>query len=308
MRWPLGKTLSMRLLWTALGTLVLLAVPCRALAQGVSRPMVSDSKVGYIDSAIPGNIFRLRYDSAYNDTRPSRAEFFYAQTAPGGPGLPLPEPRVDYQELSAYLEGAFDARFSVFLEAPSRFLNPEVNANTGGIGDLNAGFKYAFYQGETGLATLQLRTYAPTGDAGRGLGTRHTSLEPALLFYQALGERAGLEGELRYWVPMGGTDFAGDVIRYGIGVNYEVFNNGRFRMFPVAELVGWTVLSGKESVVQPSGPVGVEGAAGDTIVNAKVGLRLGILDRADLYAGYGHSLTGDRWYENIFRLELRWLF
>jgi hypothetical protein len=25
----------------------------------------------------------------------------------------------------------------------------------------------------------------------------------------------------------------------------------------------------------------------------------------DVYVGYGHSLTGDRWYRDIFRLEYR---
>ena len=42
----------------------MLAPHC-VLAQGVGRPSVSDSNVGYIDNAIPGNIFRLRYDTAY---------------------------------------------------------------------------------------------------------------------------------------------------------------------------------------------------------------------------------------------------
>ena len=38
-----------------------------------------DSSVGYIDTAIPGNVFRLRFDTAYNNNRPNRAEFFYAK-------------------------------------------------------------------------------------------------------------------------------------------------------------------------------------------------------------------------------------
>src|SRR5262249_13954942 len=35
------------------------------------------SAVGYIDPAIPLTQFRLRYDAAYRDNRPDRAEFFY---------------------------------------------------------------------------------------------------------------------------------------------------------------------------------------------------------------------------------------
>ena len=46
----------------------------------------------------------------------------------------------------------------------------------------------------------------------------------------------------------------------------------------------------------------------ELFVNVKLGVRLGILDRTDVYAGWGRPLTGDRWYENIFRMELRFLF
>lgn len=271
-------------------------------------PTVSDSQVGYIDNAIPGDVFRLRFDAAYNFRRPTRAEFFYPQSAPGGPGLPRPEPRIDYQDLSAYLEIAATDRLSGFIEAPWRFLNPEVNPDHNGLGDLDAGFKYAFIDSPDLVTSFQFRTYAPTGDARRGLGTRHVSLEPALLVYKPLTERLGFEGELRYWVPVGGTDFAGDIVRYGTGLHYEAYRGCRLRVTPVAEFVGWTVLSGKESQAFLPGGVAVGDAGGDTIVNAKLGVRLGFRDFGDVYAGYGRALTGDRWYENTFRVEWRIAF
>src|SRR6185295_15697292 len=64
-----------------------------------------DSTVGYIDNAIPSNLFRLRVDAAYRANRATRAEFFYARGAPFGPGLPKPETSDDYQEIIGYLEG-----------------------------------------------------------------------------------------------------------------------------------------------------------------------------------------------------------
>jgi hypothetical protein len=271
-------------------------------------PTVGDSRVGYIDSAPIGNEFRLRFDAAYNDRVPNRAEFFYAQGRPGGPGVPLSEPRIDYQELSAYLEVAVNERLSGFVEAPWRFLNPEVNANANGPGDLNAGFKFAFLSDPDRVATFQLRTYAPTGDAGRGLGNDHVSLEPALLVYQRIDARWAVESELRDWVPIGGTDFAGNVLRYGIGLHYDLYQRGCLRFVPIVEMIGWTVLGGKESMVLPLGVVAVEGAAGDTIVNAKLGFRLVLDGVGDFYMGYGRPLTGDRWYENTFRVEFRLLF
>jgi hypothetical protein len=263
------------------------------------------SSVGYIDNAIPGTLFRFRADSTWDNVAPTRAEFFYPKPGPAGPGLPRPEPRVDYQELFSYFELAPTPRLSGFLDVPYRFLNPEVNANARGFGDLQAGGKYALVYTPDLVATLQMRVYIPTGDASRGLGTHHVSLEPALLVFAPLTEQLRFEGELRYWAPVGGTDFAGDVLRYGTGLSYRVVDRTCLRLSPVAELVGWTVLGGKQGVVFPSGDTAVESAAGQTIVNAKLGVRLGLGEHVDLYAGYGRPLTGSRWYENTMRLELR---
>ena len=53
---------------------------------------------------------------------------------------------------------------------------------------------------------------------------------------------------------------------------------------------------------------GVINAAGDTIVNGKVGVRTYFGEGSDLYIGYGHALTGDRWYKDIIRVEYRLAF
>ncbi len=269
---------------------------------------IRDSSVGYIDSAIPANQVRLRYDSAYHITRPNRAEFYYGPGSPFGPGLEDPERSVDFQDVSAYLEVLFGPRLSVFAEVPVRFLNPEVNGNTWGLSDVSGGFKWAFWHGDGQVATLQVRAIAPTGDVNTGLSTTHATVEPALLYYRRLSERLTLEGEFRFWAPVGGTDFAGDVLRYGLGLSYEVCRTEHLTFRPVVEFVGWTVLNGKETFTTPGGDLVLKDAAGDDIVNVKLGLRTGIGERLDFYAGWGHPLTGTRWYDNIIRVELRWAF
>jgi hypothetical protein len=279
-----------------------------ARAQGTSGPRVSDSSVGYIDPAIPGDVFRLRFDAAFDDRRPTRAEFIYPKGGPSGPGLPQPEPRVNFQELSAYLELAASNCFSGFINLPVRFLQPELGPSHAGFSDLDAGFRYAFWRDEDLVATFQFRTYAPTGDSHLGLGTHHMSLEPALLLFNRLTDRLALAGEFRVWVPVGGTDFAGDIVRYGLGLQYELYRTPDYTFTSVVEFVGWTVLDGKESVVTPSGIAFVEDAAGQTIVNVKLGMRVKFHDQADLYVGYGRPLTGDQWYKDIVRVEFRLLF
>jgi hypothetical protein len=292
----------------ALTIIVLAFAPTAVFAQGAGEPTVSGSSVGYIESALPLDVFRLRFDAAYRDRRPTRAEFFWAKGAPAGPGTPLPETRVDYQDVSGYLELRFSPCFSGFLEAPVRFLNPEVNRNTAGFADINAGIKLAFVQTEDTTATFQLRTYLPTGDARRGLGNDHVSLEPGLLINHRLAPCWTLEGELRPWFPLGGTDFAGDVLRYGIGVSYGSHRPEDWWLTPVVEMVGWTVLDGKETRVSPGLSSGIKDAAGDTILNVKLGVRFGFAGWGDVYAGYGRALTGDTWYKDTWRVEVRLFF
>jgi hypothetical protein len=265
---------------------------------------------------LPQTQFRFRYDSAYGDNRPDRAEFFYGKsgsfqdapaplTDPRAPGLENPEFKVNYQTAASYLEIALADRFSIFAEVPVRFLSPDQNPYAAGLSDVSAGFKYAFLYEPDRVATFQFRTYAPTGDVSTGLGTGHTSLEPAVLYFRKLNDRLTLETELRDMIPIDGTDFAGNVLRYGVGVGWRAYQNERIRVTPVVEAVGWTVLSGKESVAPfPD----VKDAAGDTIVNLKVGARLGVTSWGDFYAGYGRALTGDVWYKQIFRVEYRLAF
>jgi hypothetical protein len=276
-----------------------------ALTPPTAAPSDAESSVGYIDSALPMTQLRLRFDAAYGSNSPSRAEFFYPQGGfAGARGPQLPERNVDYQEQSTYLEWAYKGTFSAFVEVPVRWVNPDNNPDEGGLGDVNAGFKWAFYASPCLTTTFQFRTYFPSATAD-ALGTGHYSLEPALLFNYRAADFLTFEGEFRDWIPLGGTDFAGNVTRYGIGVGFGQREDDNYWVIPVVEFVGWTVLSGKESLyVSPSQSI-VRSASGETIVNVKAGLRFGFGDLFDIYLGYGRALTGDVWYTDIARAEMR---
>jgi hypothetical protein len=270
----------------------------------VVRPRV----LGYIDQADPVNQVRLRADFGYDFRTPTRAEFFYPRSRPFGPGLPEPERAVDFQDYTLYLEKTLGPSFSIFAEGGLRALNPDLNGNTSGLADANVGFKYAFLADESQVWSFQFRTYLPTGAASRGLGTHHVSVEPGILGFVWLTEQLGLASEVRYWQPVGGTDFAGGVLRYGLGLRYDLVDGDGWQLAPTLEAIGWSVLNGAESRLLPNGRVATLDSTGTTVVNLKVGARLDVGERFGVYAGYGRVVTGERWYRDVFRVEFRWLY
>lgn len=268
--------------------------------------VIQDGNAGYIDLAIPGNQVRVIFDSGYDLNRPSRNEFFYAKRGPNGPGLPLPETSVDYQDAQVYMEALVANEVSAFLQVGSRSINPEINDNSTGLSDMQLGVKAALVSSPDMVLSGQLRVSVPTGDSDRGLGTHNTNIEPGLLLFAPLDEKLALLGEVRYWIPVDGTDFAGPVLRYGLGTQYKLYQSESTKIVPIIEVVGWTAFDGL--TISPPPALLIEDADGDTIVNLKAGARIGLGKNMDLYGGYGHSLTGDRWYRDVIRFEIRFMF
>jgi len=296
---------------------------------------------GYIDDARIRTIVRGRFDAGFNNIFPDRAEFFYAQCgcfgngAPG-PGRPAAPGRpatattgVDFQEFWTYYEQAFSPKVSAFVDVPYRLVqfkldpaarfDPATNpngvlpiSNAGGFSDMQFGLKYALVADPYRYDTIQVRVYTPTGDAGRGLGTNHVSLEPAYLAWRQLNDRLRFNGEFRVWIPFSndsfnGQNFAGTILRYGAGLTYDVWQSCDCccdrRLSLVNEVVGWSVLGGLK--FNPLS--GVQDAAGDTIVNYKIGLRYRWANQS-IYGGYGVALTHETWYTDIIRAEYTYRF
>ena len=307
----------------------------------IKRPPIEGSMVGYIDNAIIVSQIRIRFDAAFDDNSPDRAEFFYAKcgcyralngtkiaaafdpNAPG-PGTGIPT-ALNYQQLYLNAEYAPLRRLSFFAEVPIRWLQPQgfvpasslpftpVNfSNQAGLSDVQAGFKAAAVANRNTYLTFQLRAYFPSGNSFKGLGTAHYSVEPAILLYQRLSERMALEAQFSDWHPIGGSagvpvsnseGFAGDIITYGIGPSYQLYRGEGVSISPVVELVGWRVLSGFQSL-QP----GFEEVSGTNIVNIKAGARTSIGSHNSFYIGFGQAVTHGMWYKHLVRLEYRYTF
>jgi hypothetical protein len=282
---------------------------------------LAQSNVAYIDSAPIATQFRLRFDAAYNMDRADRAEYYYTTWQAFGGQFPnppqgQPDPDVDFQLIRPYFEFAITDRISVFAETPFLFNNPSRNANHSGLGDVQAGFKWGLSNCCDRQLTFQLKNYFPTGDAEGWLTSGHYSIEPGLLYFQQWSDRITLEGEFKDWIsvdgavnPQNGRPYAGNVLEYGIGLGYDWLHCGHWTITPVVEVVGWTVLEGQVFEFDAQGrDVAPADAAGDTIVNIKLGTRITSCAGGGVYAGYGRALTGDRWYEDIIRLEYRRTF
>jgi hypothetical protein len=292
------------------------------------------SMVGYIDDAVIGSKMRVRFDIGLKDTVPDRAEFFYAKCGCYGGDAPGPQPGsandLDFQQLAVWGEYAVNDRFSAFGQVPVRWIQPQAFIltsldgqagfpNQAGFGDLRAGVKLGVVASPDQSVTVQAQFYFPTGEASKGLGTHHASIEPALLYYQRLSDVVVLESQLGVWLPLGGSsgvapntdrDFSGNVFYYGIGPSFEIYKADRVQFAPVIELVGWRVVSGLQTL--PPDPesefkVKTVPADGTNIVNLKIGARIS-MDRGSFYVGYGHALTDATWYDSIVRLEYRYSF
>ena len=286
------------------------------------------SMVGYIGNGTIESDVRIRFDAGFGTSTPDRAEFFYGKcgcyrTLPTN--LPVYDPNaagpgpgvltnLNFQQLYVLGEYAVRERVSVFGELPIRFLQPQTfAAGTGsfpsanGLSDFRAGVKAGLVSTPDRQVTASLQVGAPTGDALKGLGTNHWTVEPVLLYQEHPTDRFNIEAQFGDIIPTDGSagiptnntkKFSGNVLYYGIGPSYEVYRSGQMAVAPILELVGWHVVSGFQTA-------DVADASGTNIVNLKVGARILFNDRGSIYLGYGHALTTAHWYNNIFRLEYR---
>ena len=277
-------------------------------AQSSDPPLgVVDSFAGFIDPAVPRNNIGLRFEGLYTISQPMRAEYLFAKGGmPGTNGFALPETNVNTLELTSFAECSFTPWFSAFIEAPYRWVNPDVNGNVNGAGDMRYGLKLCTWSSDSFIATIQLRVYEPTAANGT-LGTTHWSVEPGLLAAYNITSSLHLEGELRYWTAIGGSDFAGDFLRYGLSLSYGQRTQG-FWFAPVGEVIGWSILGGKTMVASSAESYVIQNAAGQFIFDAYLGVRCGFGKNVDLFLGYGRAVTGEYWNRDTYRFELRFLF
>jgi len=290
-------------------------------------PPVHGSKVGYIDDAVVDSQVRVRFDAAFDDSQIDMAELLFAESsfhqsaAAGlGPGLAK---SLNFQQL--YMRGEYAPKkfLSFLVDVPVRFIQPQGFVSTtpptaafgdqGGLSDISVGMKWAALARTKEYITFQLIGTFPSGDSTKGLGTHHFTVAPEVLWYQKVTNRLTVESEFGDSHPIGGDTpgFAGDVMVYGVGPSYAVYQSEKVRFAPVVELVIWRVFGGNWTnleLLSQTPPVvpPIDVAGGSNIMNLKFGARTTIGKDNSFYVGYGHKLTTDNfWYTQIVRVEYR---
>ena len=251
-----------------------------------------------IDITQPFGNFLFRFDAAYNLTKPDRAEFFWSQP---GVGPPAPENSVDFQEMHFRWEAGGDV-FSLATDVPIRFLDPEINDDTGGVGDIQLVQKTLMMDGHRWQMTQLLRTIFNSGNARKGLGSGHISMEPGMLCRYEWSELTYVHGQVKLLFPLGADPmYSGPVLTYGIGVSHLYYETDTIAYIPTLEFVHMVILDGQ--VLPPGGgpPVDVEG---DNILYLAPGLRMAIDTGGDLNVvelGFSSniSISSNGWYDAL---------
>jgi hypothetical protein len=289
----------------------------------------------FADSARPVTQTRLRYDGLFDITAADRAEYYFPHfnlgkavvsgggpcgTATTGKGPPFVPSSVDLHIVSLYQEAAV-GRFSVFVSMPYEHYEPDESVADlalgkfvcphSGFGDISIGTKSLLLDCDLLQIAFQFTTILPSGNFTEGLGTGHVSLEPALLFTVKLTPDMYFQGEMAYWIPIGG-----DALYEGpVWHNRFSLNQVLTRILPDVQIIGtlecinYNVLGGNftsPDVVIAGSPVAV--SATSSMFSFGPGIRLDICRRFDIGVGSQFNVTSSHFADEAIRVEMRLRF
>jgi hypothetical protein len=284
----------------------------------------------FVDSARPVTQTRIRWDYGENLIFPDRNEYFWARAgsnqgnAGGGVNGVVQQVRqsakiqgpdkvplsVDYHEVSIYNEVGNNG-FSAFGDFSFRGQAVDnadgTKFSTFGFGDLMIGTKSLFLDCELLQMAFQFKTFIPTGNFSKGLGTAHVSLEPSLLVTLRLSPVTYFQGQLSQWIPIAGNqDQAGALIHCHVAFNHLLYKSSKCQLISTAEFNTWKFQDGlyTQGVLGTNTALGVP-SSGDTYASAGPGLRLQFCDNIDFGVGTAFALTSQHWAQQVVRTEFR---
>ncbi len=272
---------------------------------------IADS--GFFTATVyPVSQMKFGWDSAFNMILPDRAEYFWARADGKGRGPNPPPgfasiPSLRYNQLNFYVEAA-SGRFSLIVDTYYRSLDPAGAPQMSGWGDSFIGGKSLLFDSELLQVAFQFLAYMPSGDANKGLGVGHFSLEPTLLAGLRLAKNTYLQNQLSEWIPLNGDQtYQGSMLHYHFSLNQLMCQvTPGSSLVGNAELNGWSFQTGAYT-----DPIlgSLQRASGFTYVSAGPGLRLFCCEnRIDVGAAASFALTDPHFAGQLYRVEFRWRY
>jgi hypothetical protein len=235
---------------------------------------------------------------------PDRAGYFWSKTGARGPQLG--ESVIDYQEAQLRMELG-SKKFSTAFQLPIRAVNPQLNDNHAGPGDIQLAVKTVLLDGDQWMLTQYFGTFFPTGNAPAGLGIGTIALEPGLLFRNKLREQTWMHGELKFWFPLGADPHNGQVLKFATGLNTVWRETDRSAWLPSLELSTFSILNGMATDAFGR----LRAIDGDAIFYITPGIHYAVDQKGDLglfEIGSSVSLptSPERFTDSTLTLEMRW--
>jgi hypothetical protein len=265
----------------------------------------------FVDAARPQTQQRLRWEADLNMMLMDRSEYIWARAdgkgrGPRPPDTALAETRARNNILTMYTEGA-TGNIGAFAEVAYVSLGPDLAPHAANFGDTVVGTKALLFDCELLQLTFQFKTFIPSGNPLKGLGTGHTSLEPSLLLAVKLTPEMYLQGQISEWVPIGGDPaYEGAILHYHFSVNRVLC-----RILPDVPLIStseanfWSFQDGAYT-----DPVrgSYQKSSGETYVALGQGLRLFVCNKIDFGVAADYGVSQRHWAAQQYRSEFRWRY
>lgn len=256
----------------------------------------------FVSSARPQGTMRFRWDAGWGVSTPDRAAYFWAQPGTGPTPTGTYVPDVDYMSLSQYTETG-GKRFAATFEYRYLEMDPEGAPHGAGFGDLTIGTKSLLFDNGLFQVTFLMKTHTPTGRAGRGLGTGHLSLEPAVVVGVHLAPETYLQMEVGEWIPIAANStYGGSLLHMASSINHTLaYPAPSSPLIGTLEMEAWAFQAGAYT-----NSLGVAtSASGAMYVQSAVGLRWFICKDYDIGASCATGLTEQHWADYLFRTDFR---
>jgi len=262
-------------------------------------------------AARPQTQMRMRWNHGVNLQFPDRSEYFWARSdgsgkGPSPPAGQLGYARVDYNEMHMYTEASAGG-IAAIMDMPYRSMDPTGGAHSAGFGDMTIGTKSLLFDCELLQVSLQFLTYMPMGNASKGLGVGHVSLEPSLLVGFRLAKDTFYQGQLSEWIPLGGDPaYSGAILH-----THSSLNQVLYRILPDVLFVGnfevHTFSFQDGAYTDPVlGPF--QRSGNFTYLSGGPGIRLFICDKIDLGFSATLAFNSPHFAAQLYTTEFRLRF